>query len=81
MSPVIVSVTVALVPLSRIQQAAMVQPVAWHCPQLWAGALVLGLALGADDGVVVKQKDEAGPVGSVSFRLMSCRADKGYEAQ
>ena len=49
----------------------MVHPLAWHCLQLWAGALVLGLALGSDDDVVVKQEDEAGPVGSVSFRLGS----------
>ena len=49
----------------------MVHPFAWHCLQLWAAALVFGLALGSDDGVVVKQKGEAGPVGPVSFRLLA----------
>ena len=49
----------------------MVHPCARNCSQLRAGALALGLALGPDDGVVVKQKDEAGPVGPVSFRLGS----------
>ena len=37
--------------------------------------LVLGLALGSDHGVVVQQKDEAGPVGSVSFRLVDAQGN------
>ena len=62
------SLFVLSVSLTPTQLLAMAHLPALCCLQLWAGTFGLGLALEVDGGVL-KQKDEAGPVGPVSFRL------------
>ena len=62
--------------LTPTQLLTMVHILALYCLQLWAGTFGLGLALESDGGVL-KQKDGAGLVGPVSFRLNEegCQCD------